>query len=452
MMDNFFPALLLTYLHWLSQGISKPNRLYLRNFIWALLIVEGRKCITRISESCFFVDKSLSSFERFLADNQWDISYLLSLLVKLLIKELDQALKVYGQYLVALDTILIGKASKKMIGVQKFKDHSSDPKRGGYQIAHQWAVGALLSHYKDEILNRERFLAWPIVNRLVSGQKNPMLFINSKDGNAQANFWNTAVATVLQMKSYLGYLNLNAPFRVVVDAYFANVSFIQPMVDEIIGVISRLRKDAVAWDDPSPYKGKGRPAKRGKKWNLKELIEAFPAEAVEVCLYGKVRVVECVVREVWLRNLSQKVRVVVIKGIVEPVILLSTDLSLSAKAIIEIYGARFSLEIALRDLKGHLGYSDYQSPTTLAFYRFVHLCCIAFCLWRLMLLPKNQVSWLEPTVLKSVDESTFSFAKARRGLRRFVIKELLSSFSKSAPGADLRKVEPEIEPLLQIAA
>jgi len=114
------------------------------------------------------------------------------------------------------------------------------------------------------------------------------------------------------------------------------------------------------------------------------------------------------------------------------------------------------LEIAFRDLKEHFGYSDYsdysdyQSTTTLAFYRLVHLCSIAFCIWRLMLLPKNIASWLEPTALRNVDESMFSFAKARRGLRRFVIKGIL--FSKSAPEADLQKVEPEFEPLLRIAA
>ena len=45
-------------------------------------------------------------------------------------------------------------------------------------------------------------------------------------------------------------------------------------------------------------------------------------------------------------------------------ILVSTDLSLTAAQIIEIYAARFSLEIAIRDLKQHFGFEDYQATTT----------------------------------------------------------------------------------------
>jgi len=33
---------------------------------------------------------------------------------------------------------------------------------------------------------------------------------------------------------------------------------------------------------------------------------------------------------------------------------------MSIAQIIEIYGARFTIEIAIRDLKGHFGLADYQ--------------------------------------------------------------------------------------------
>jgi len=48
-----------------------------------------------------------------------------------------------------------------------------------------------------------------------------------------------------------------------------------------------------------------------------------------------------VTRDVWLRDVVQKVRVVVLEGAREPLILVSMDLSLSALQIIEIDGARF---------------------------------------------------------------------------------------------------------------
>src|SRR4029453_7585732 len=48
-----------------------------------------------------------------------------------------------------------------------------------------------------------------------------------------------------------------------------------------------------------------------------------------------------------------------------------------------IYGARFSIELTIRDSKQHFGLGDSQCTTTLAILRFVHLACVAFCVWRL---------------------------------------------------------------------
>jgi len=48
-----------------------------------------------------------------------------------------------------------------------------------------------------------------------------------------------------------------------VDSYFANISFIKPLMEKGIAIIFRLRKDAVGWDDTPEYSGRGRPRKRG---------------------------------------------------------------------------------------------------------------------------------------------------------------------------------------------
>jgi hypothetical protein len=179
------------------------------------------------------------------------------------------------------------------------------------------------------------------------------------------------------------------------------------------------------------------------------LLKAFKPEFVNVHIYGKDRQVAAVTRDVWLRNIPKKVRVVVIEGIKEPVILVCTDLSLIAAQIIEIYAARFSLEIAIRDLKQHFGFGDYQSTTPIAINRFVQLCCTAFCIWKLMLLPENASTWLDAIKPTAITESAFSFARARRGLRRFVIKQI---FLNSALSPDLKKIEDEYEPIFRIVA
>ena len=121
---------------------------------------------------------------------------------------------------------------------------------------------------------------------------------------------------------------------------------------------------------------RGRPLKHGKKWKLANLLTEFVPKSVEVRTYGKIGTVLCVARDLWIRDVCKKVRVVVVEGVKDPVLFVSTDLSLSAKAIIEIYSSRFSIEIAFRDLKQHFGFGDYQTTSTQGFFRFVHLCCI----------------------------------------------------------------------------
>ena len=88
----------------------------------------------------FFVDRTLGSFERFLAEYHWDLNQVIACLVKLLIQTLKDKLHVYGAFLMVIDTTVIAKASKKMLGVQKWKNSDY----GAYQIGHHWAIGGIL--------------------------------------------------------------------------------------------------------------------------------------------------------------------------------------------------------------------------------------------------------------------------------------------------------------------
>jgi hypothetical protein len=101
---------------------------------------------------------------------------------------------------------------------------------------------------------------------------------------------------------------------------------------------------------------------------------------------------------------------VVIEGITVPVIFVCTDLTLNAAQIRELYAARFSLDIAIQDLKQHVGFGDYQSTT--AIDRFVQLCCTAFCIWTLVMLPENAPTWLDDVTPTAIN--AFCFARARR--------------------------------------
>jgi len=83
--------------------------------------------------------------------------------------------------------------------------------------------------------------------------------------------------------------------------------------------------------------------------------------------------IKVAVADLWMLKLSKKVRTVVFhntKG--KLMVLISTYISLTAAQIIEVYSSRFSIEIAIRDVKQHLGFEEYQHHSLLPVLRFLH--------------------------------------------------------------------------------
>ena len=342
-MEIFFPAQTLPLFQVFAPCFTAPSFAYFQSYVWALMVVEGRKCLTRLARCAFFHQRDLSSWERFLAVHRWSLTALTKCLVTLVVTKLGDQLQVHGAYLLGTDTTLVAKTAKRMLGVQTWKDHSDNADRGGYLVGHHWNLVGLLSPWGT------RWLCWPLVMRLVPGLQGARQWLVGA-AVTPMSFWDAAIAAILEVTRCLG------------DA---------------------------------------------------------------------------------------SVRVVVLEGAKEPYILVSTDLTLSALQIIEIYGARFSIELTIRDLKQHFGLGDSQCTTTLAILRFVHLACLAFCLWRLALLEHLDAGWLQVTSARvSLPEAPLSFQRVRRALRAWATRQII--FANSAPGADLEKIERDHEPLLHM--
>ena len=439
-MDIFFPAQTLSLLQVFAPCFTAPSLAYFQSYVWALMVVEGRKCLTRLARCAFFHQRNLSSWERFLAEHRWSLTAVTERLVRLVVERLGAQLQVHGAYLVGTDTTLVAKTTKRMLGVQKWKDHSDNADRGAYLVGHHWNLVGLLSRWDT------RWLCWPLVMRLVPGLKGARQWIVG-DTITPMSFWDAAIAAILEVTRGLG----KASVRVVADAFYSKAPFLNGLRARGIDVISRLRKDAVGWDDPEPQppRKRGRKPRYGRQWPLASLLTAEPPTRERLTLYGKLTEVVFVVRDVWLREVAQKVRGVVLEGAKEPVLLVSTDLALSALQIIELYGARFSIELTIRDLKQYFGLGDYQCTTTLALLRFVHLACVALCVWRLALLEHLEAGWLQVTAARvSLPEAPLSFQRGRRALRAWATRQVI--LANASPGADMAKIERDHEPLLHM--
>ncbi|NMB95277.1 MAG: hypothetical protein GYA02_01485 [Clostridiaceae bacterium] len=89
------------------------------NFIWCLLVSEGKKTTRNIYRYCFFFKKNLASWERLLSQYKWSILQVIEKLFDLLVDTFPEQFLICGAYTVAYDSSLIAKNSKKIPGVQK---------------------------------------------------------------------------------------------------------------------------------------------------------------------------------------------------------------------------------------------------------------------------------------------------------------------------------------------
>ena len=450
-MDTLFPTTSINYIGAFASAFAASNFIYFRGFVLGFLLLgQTRKCVTNIARACFFVDRHVSSWERFLSQYQWDINDVRQRLVTMLVEKLQGKLLVYGAYLAWVDTTLVAKVKGKMPGIQKWHDNSGNPDRGEHLIGHHWALVGLLG--ATFIAREWTPLCFPILANLISGNTNSIGFVVDPNGAARAmKFWDAVCPIIAQLSGMLEH----QPMRVVADAYFAKAPFINWMLGISVHVITRMRKDAVGWDDPEPEpplppgkKKRGRPRtkpRKGKEWKLADLLKSFPTECVTVFIYGKLRTFHVVTRDVWARDVIQKVRVVVIQTIGEPIILLSTDLTLTARQIIILYSMRFAAELGIRDAKQHFGLGDYQCTSLVAMTRFVGLSLMSFCLWRLTFLTDMDAEWLQV----QGKTSPLSFTRIRRATMRFAISQI---FRNSACGANFQNSGDVPEEIFRLIA
>jgi hypothetical protein len=435
-MEAYVPQIVMSYTELFASHFTQPSFKYFSSYLVSLFITRGRKTMSRVAHTCFFIERHLSSWERFLSQNKWDLNAVLRTLVETVITQMGEALQVHGAYLIGLDPTLIAKNGTQMPGVQRWKDHSGNADRGPTIRGHHWAVAGLLGFSAAW----GGYICFPLLMRMISGQLNPCQIVVNPQGVANvANFWECVHPLIWQLHALFDH----APLRVVADAYFSKAPFVNPLVEAGIDVISRLRKDAVGWDDPTPDQRSD--AKRGKKWKLAHLVDHFTPQTWNVWLYGEQRQVRAVSRILQLRNFKRKVKVVILADIQKPVLLLSTDLTLTAAQIIEIYGARYRIELAIRGLKQHFGLADYQCYLATAIQRFVHLACVAFCIFRLIQLREDTEGRLP---LNSDDSAPASFTPLRHAIQRHMLQQILApKFGKTA---DLEDSSPALEAIMHL--
>src|SRR4030095_10855742 len=145
-------------------------------------------------------------------------------------------------------------------------------------VCHHWNRVGLISPWGP------RWLCWPLVMRLVPGLQGARQWIVGATVETMS-FWDAAIAAILEVTRCLG----EAPVRVVADAFYSTAPFLHGLRARGIDVISRLRKDAVGWDDPEPPPPgtRGRKPRYGRQWTLASLLTVVTPTQDRLTLYGK---------------------------------------------------------------------------------------------------------------------------------------------------------------------
>jgi len=263
--------------------------------------------------------------------------------VQSVLKIFPTLMLVNGKYVLLGDGIKIAKEGKKMPAVKKLHQESESNSKAEYIMGHSCqAVSILVGAFSS-------FFAVPLASRIHEG----------------VVFSNRDKKTLLdKMIILLQSLGLGHNYYFVADAYYATKKIIKGMLNEGNHLISRVKSNAVAYypAEKSETTSRGRPKKYGKKIKLKSLFKDMSSfTSIMSPVYGDNCKIQYRSIDLLCRSVGIIVRYVAVKHPSRGrIILISTDLTLSAKEVIKLYGLRFKIEVSFKTSVRGLGAYAYR--------------------------------------------------------------------------------------------
>ena len=161
----------------------------------------------------------------------------------------------------------------------------------------------------------------------------------------------------------LSILNHAAVSYIVGDAYYAVAPLIFGLKDQTNHLLTRMGHNTVGYKKPiRQKKKKGRKRKYGEKVKIYDLFGLASFNSLDVDLYGEKQNVEYYCADLYWKPVKKVVRFVLVKfpNGKGKAILMTTDITLSAKEIIETYGLRFKIEVGIKVAAEEIGTFSYR--------------------------------------------------------------------------------------------
>ena len=342
------------------------------------LLGHGRRVVTRILlAGDGLTVKTFSCYHRFFSQARWAVDALGRVVFQMVLKFIPED----DPITTAVDDTLNRKTGKSIWAAGMHHDPLlSTVKRAVFSFGHNWVV---LSVQLRLPFAPDKVWSLPILMRLYRcKQKNrkPGRPRGERKaiGQAKPCEYRTRPQLASEMIALWASWAPNRTIHVVGDSEYAGKSISGHLPDHV-HLTSRMVMNAALYDPP-PKRRKGQRGAPRKKGNrLPSPVKLAKSKKVrwtktKVTLYGRrVRVWYKSCTALWYNSAgTRRLRVVVVRdpsGRRKDDCFFSTDLSLSATAILELFAMRWPLEVAFYNAKQFLGLEDPQSRTPRAVQR-----------------------------------------------------------------------------------
>lgn len=254
------------------------------------------------------------------------------------------------------------KEARHMPLVHKMFQESDTQSKAEYIFGHCWgAVGVLIGNTAD------RLACLPLMIQIQDGLKGLMTWKECDiiDETMITRLYRNAIECAGQLKCNCRFLAdrafLSKEALKLIEKY-------NEASEYILHVVTKCRNNTIAFKEPVLQKGKrGRPPKRGERVKLNDLFETHRKDFKEekMIIYGEEKSVRYLVIDLlWKQGYYKKLRFVLsVMDKTVKSILVTDDLSLTGKEVIEHYCFRYRVETMFRTMSQNGSFS-YRFWTT----------------------------------------------------------------------------------------
>ena len=358
-----------------ASCFTKPTFQIFRVIVAGWLLGSGRRTVTHLLLAGGGLKiKTFSCYHRFFSQARWTVDSMGRVIVAMVLKFIPKDAPIVA----AVDDTLNRKTGRHIWAAGMHHDPIlSKGKRHFFSFGHNWVVLSIQLRFA---FAPDKVWSLPILMRLYRRKRKPGRPRGQRKaiGQAKPGEYRTRPQLATEMIALLASWLPDRTIRVVGDSEYAGKSISRNLPSNA-HLTSRMVMNAALYGQPSKRrKGeRGAPRKKGKR--LPSPVELAKSKKVRwtktrVSLYGRrVRVWYKSCTALWYNSAGTRLlRIVVVRdpsGRRRDDCFFSTDLSLSAKAILELFAMRWPLEVAFYNAKQFLGLEDPQNRTPQAVRR-----------------------------------------------------------------------------------